>query len=102
MLKTAQVDYVTVPQVYTADGNPKKVLFILSTQGGRIMAAGRNSAADGHKPMTDEAPSAHPAPFDRRVQAPRLAFALMLLLLSVSVLSLAWGSIRHLAVGRAG
>ncbi len=53
---------------------PVRVLFILSTQGGRIMASGRNTAADGiirmagginavdsfegYKPMTDEAVSA--------------------------------------------
>lgn len=53
---------------------PVRVLFILSTQGGRIMAGGRNTAADGiirmaggvnavesfegYKPMTDEAVSA--------------------------------------------
>ena len=30
-----------------AGANPKRVLFILSTQGGRIMASGRNTAADG-------------------------------------------------------
>lgn len=57
--------------VQAAGGHRKKVLFILSTQGGRIMAGGRNSAADGiirmagginaitafdgYKPMTDEA-----------------------------------------------
>lgn len=56
------------------DGAPKKVLFILSTQGGRILASGSNTAADGiirlagaenavtafegYKPMTDEAVSA--------------------------------------------
>lgn len=56
------------------DGDPKKVLFILSTQGGRIMASGTGSAADGiirmagavnaitafegYKPLTDEAISA--------------------------------------------
>lgn len=113
VLKAAQVGYVSVPEIYSADGivtkirivgaaldqgpaaevlaqhvaddlstaqaaavqaaegHPKKVLFILSTQGGRIMAGGRNSAADGiirmagginaitafdgYKPMTDEA-----------------------------------------------
>jgi iron complex transport system substrate-binding protein len=53
---------------------PVRVLFVLSTQGGRIMAGGRNTAADGiirlsgginaidafegYKPMTDEAVSA--------------------------------------------
>lgn len=115
VLKSAQVSYVSVPDIYTADGivakirsvgaaldqvqaaevlalqvadeltvaqiaatkaaggHPKKVLFILSTQGGRIMAGGRNTAADGiirmaggvnaitsfdgYKPMTDEAVS---------------------------------------------
>lgn len=113
VLKAAQVAYVSVPEIFSADGivtkiriigaaldqgqaadalaqqvatdlsaaqaaavlaagdDPKKVLFILSTQGGRIMAGGRNSAADGiirmaggvnaitafdgYKPMTDEA-----------------------------------------------
>lgn len=56
------------------DGAPKKVLFILSTQGGRILASGTHSAADGiirlaggvnaitafegYKPLTDEAVSA--------------------------------------------
>ncbi|GLO72065.1 hemin ABC transporter substrate-binding protein [Phaeobacter inhibens] len=113
VLKNAQVDYVPVPEVFSADGitakirivgaalgeeteaealaqkvaqdlrsaeadaasvageHPKKVLFILSTRGGRIMAGGANSAADGiirmagainavtefdgYKPMTDEA-----------------------------------------------
>ncbi|PCJ07901.1 MAG: hemin ABC transporter substrate-binding protein [Rhodobacteraceae bacterium] len=113
VLKSAQVGYVSVPEIYSADGivtkiliigaaldqgqaakalaqkvadelseaqtaatlaaggHPKKVLFILSTKGGRIMAGGRNSAADGiirmaggvnaitafdgYKPMTDEA-----------------------------------------------
>lgn len=56
------------------EGAPKKVLFILSTQGGRILASGTNTAADGiirlagaknavsafegYKPMTDEAVSA--------------------------------------------
>jgi len=113
VLKSAQVGYVSVPEIYSADGivtkirivgaaldqgpaaealaqqvaddlsaaqaaavqavggHPKKVLFILSTQGGRIMAGGRNSAADGiirmagginaitafdgYKPMADEA-----------------------------------------------
>ncbi len=53
---------------------PKRVLFILSTQGGRIMASGRNTAAssiiamaggvnvitefEGYKPLSDEAVSA--------------------------------------------
>lgn len=52
-------------------GTPKKVLFILSTQGGRILASGTNTAAngiiemaggqnaitafEGYKPLTDEA-----------------------------------------------
>ncbi|KII17239.1 hemin ABC transporter substrate-binding protein [Phaeobacter sp. S60] len=115
VLKSAQVDYVSVPEIFSADGitakirtvgaalgkeaeaealaqtvtrdlrsaeadaasvageHPKKVLFILSTRGGRIMAGGANSAADsiirmagavnavtdfdGYKPMTDEAVS---------------------------------------------
>ena len=55
----------------SADVPPRKVLFVLSTQGGRIMAAGINTAADGiislaggvnvmadfegYKPVTDEA-----------------------------------------------
>ncbi|MVO14692.1 heme/hemin ABC transporter substrate-binding protein [Parasedimentitalea huanghaiensis] len=113
VLQSAQVGFVSVPEVFTADGivakirtvgaavdqvqaaevlvtqvaselteaqnaaqkaangDPKKVLFILSTQGGRIMAGGTNTAADGiihmagginavtafdgYKPLTDEA-----------------------------------------------
>ncbi|MEM9583029.1 MAG: ABC transporter substrate-binding protein [Pseudomonadota bacterium] len=63
-----------VAQSNAYDGAPKKVLFILSTQGGRILASGTNTAADGiirlagaenavtafegYKPMTDEAVSA--------------------------------------------
>lgn len=63
-----------VAQSGAYDGAPKKVLFILSTQGGRILASGTNTAADGiiklagaenavtafegYKPMTDEAVSA--------------------------------------------
>ncbi|MBV0912466.1 heme/hemin ABC transporter substrate-binding protein [Anianabacter salinae] len=55
------------------DGAPKRVLFILSTQGGRIMASGTGTAAaaiiglaggqnaitefEGYKPLTDEAVS---------------------------------------------
>ena len=58
----------------TVSETPKRVLFILSTQGGRIMAAGTNTAAqaiiemsggvnavaafEGYKQMTDEAVSA--------------------------------------------
>jgi iron complex transport system substrate-binding protein len=54
-----------------ADNSPKRVLFILSTQGGRIMASGQNTAAngiirmagaenvitefEGYKPLSDEA-----------------------------------------------
>jgi iron complex transport system substrate-binding protein len=54
-----------------AEGDKKRVLFVLSTQGGRIMASGNGTAAagmielagglnavtgfDGYKPMTDEA-----------------------------------------------
>ncbi len=57
-----------------AGSNPKRVMFILSTQGGRIMASGRNTAAsgvialaggvnavtafEGYKPISDEAVSA--------------------------------------------
>ena len=33
-------------QVNQSDGAPKRVLFVLSTQGGRIMASGSNTAAD--------------------------------------------------------
>jgi len=113
VLQSVQVAYVSVPEIFTAEGivtkirtvgaavdrvqdavvlaeqvanelseaqnaalqaaggNPKKVLFILSTQGGRIMAGGSNTAADGiirmagginaitafegYKPLTDEA-----------------------------------------------
>lgn len=89
VLKATQVNYVSVPEIFTAEGivtkiktvgaaldqqdaadvlaqdvadrisaakdaaaraangQPKKVLFILSTQGGRIMAGGSNTAADG-------------------------------------------------------
>jgi iron complex transport system substrate-binding protein len=112
LLKAASVDWVTVPDTYSAegilakidvvgaalgvpekaaslsaevgealataqsqsaahDGPSKRVLFILSTQGGRILASGSNTAADGiirlagginavhgfegYKPLTDEA-----------------------------------------------
>jgi iron complex transport system substrate-binding protein len=113
VLEAANIPFLTVPDVYSAEGiiakinavgqaigepekakqlagdlmvrldavvqtaqqdagqEPKKVLFILSTQGGRIMASGQNTAAsamiemagaqnaavgfDGYKPMTDEA-----------------------------------------------
>ncbi|MEM8824335.1 MAG: ABC transporter substrate-binding protein [Pseudomonadota bacterium] len=57
--------------VSSIDGDPKRVMFILSTQGGRIMASGTDTAADGiiklagaenavtefegYKPLTDEA-----------------------------------------------
>ena len=34
-------------QVDQSEGAPKRVLFVLSTQGGRIMASGTNTAADG-------------------------------------------------------
>jgi len=60
-----------VAKAAEATGAPKRVLFILSTQGGRIMASGRNTAAagiiemaggvnavtafEGYKPLTDEA-----------------------------------------------
>jgi len=68
-LKAAQKD-----AAQRAGDTPVRVLFILSTQGGRIMAGGRDTAADGiirmagginavdsfdgYKPMTDEAVSA--------------------------------------------
>ncbi|MFS4583528.1 heme/hemin ABC transporter substrate-binding protein [Phaeobacter sp. C3_T13_0] len=115
VLKAADITYVSVPEIYTAEGirtkiltvgaalgqdaaaqvlaakamaelntaqqavakavansvAPKKVLFILSTAGGRIMVGGKETAADGiislaggvnaaadisgYKPMTDEA-----------------------------------------------
>lgn len=58
-------------KVASDDGVPKKVLFVLSTRGDRIMAGGRNTAADaiielaggkniitsfeGYKPVTNEA-----------------------------------------------
>ena len=69
----AQLDEAVV-KASVHEGAPKKVLFILSTQGGRILASGTNTAADGiirlagavnavtqfegYKPMTDEAISA--------------------------------------------
>jgi heme transport system substrate-binding protein len=65
-IETATMDAATV-----ADAESKRVLFILSTRGGRIMASGRNTAADsiikmagavnvvtefeGYKPLTNEA-----------------------------------------------
>ncbi|MBW4964186.1 hemin ABC transporter substrate-binding protein [Sulfitobacter sp. CW3] len=68
---TARLDAVVQTAQQDAGQEPKKVLFILSTQGGRIMASGQNTAAsamiemagaqnaavgfDGYKPMTDEA-----------------------------------------------
>jgi len=58
-------------QAATNAGKPKRVLFVLSTRGGRIMASGSNTAADGiiklaggvnaitefegYKPLSDEA-----------------------------------------------
>ncbi|WP_424928281.1 heme/hemin ABC transporter substrate-binding protein [Amaricoccus tamworthensis] len=72
----AQVERELEAAQATASGvsDPKRVLFILSTQGGRIMAAGEGSAADaiirmsgavnamsgfeGYKPVSDEAVSA--------------------------------------------
>ncbi|WP_093917369.1 heme/hemin ABC transporter substrate-binding protein [Sulfitobacter marinus] len=69
-LKT-QLDAVVQTAQQKAGQAPKKVLFVLSTQGGRIMASGQNTAAsamiemagaqnaatgfEGYKPMTDEA-----------------------------------------------
>ncbi|KIC08745.1 hemin ABC transporter substrate-binding protein [Leisingera sp. ANG-M1] len=66
-----QVNAAQARAAQTANGTPKKVLFVLSTRGGRVMAGGSNSAADaiiglaggvnaaagfeGYKPMTDEA-----------------------------------------------
>ena len=116
VLKAADVTYVEVPEIYSAEGvalkiatigkalgeeaaaedlivqvsadlaaaqaraqtaaddTPKRVLFVLSTQGGRIMAAGKDTAAEGiihmagginavqeftgYKQMTDEAVAA--------------------------------------------
>jgi heme transport system substrate-binding protein len=65
-IETATMDAATV-----ADAESKRVLFILSTRGGSIMASGRNTAADsiikmagavnvvtefeGYKPLTNEA-----------------------------------------------
>lgn len=68
-LQTAQAAAAT-----QAGDSPKRVLFILSTQGGRILASGQNTAAngiiemaggvnvitafEGYKPLSDEAVSA--------------------------------------------
>jgi len=67
----ARLDAVVQTAQKNAGQEPKKVLFIISTQGGRIMASGENTAAsamiemagaqnaasgfEGYKPMTDEA-----------------------------------------------
>jgi len=67
----ARLDEVTRSSNGKATEDKKRVLFILSTQGGRIMASGKGTAAagmiemagavnavtafDGYKPMTDEA-----------------------------------------------
>ena len=70
----AQLQAAETNAAARAGDAPKRVLFILSTQGGRVMAAGRNTAADGiiemagginvittfegYKPLSDEAISA--------------------------------------------
>lgn len=67
-------DFARIAEALDTRHEPKKVLFILSTQGGRIMASGRDTAADGiialaggvnaitsidgYKPVTPEAISA--------------------------------------------
>jgi len=71
---TAQLDAAVNAASTKAGDTPKRVMFILSTQGGRIMASGRNTAAngiiemaggvnaitdfEGYKPLSDEAVSA--------------------------------------------
>jgi iron complex transport system substrate-binding protein len=66
-----ELDKITRASVQSKEGTPKRVLFILSTQGGRIMASGTGTAAaamiemaggenavsafEGYKPLTDEA-----------------------------------------------
>ncbi len=68
---TAQLDRVTARADAIADSDRKRVLFVLSGEGGRILAAGRNTEAatviamagainaldgfDGYKPVSDEA-----------------------------------------------
>lgn len=68
---TAEIEAAEAHAKAAADGAPRRVLFILSAQGGRIMAGGTETAADaiitmsgavnaaggfeGYKPMTDEA-----------------------------------------------
>jgi len=67
----ASLDAATARARVVAGDQPKRVLFILSTQGGRILASGTNTAAnaiiglagginavdafEGYKPLTDEA-----------------------------------------------
>lgn len=71
---TAQLDAAQNAAATKAGDTPKRVMFILSTQGGRIMASGQNTAAngiiemaggvnaitefEGYKPLSDEAVSA--------------------------------------------
>lgn len=71
---TMRAQFAAASAAADAVTKPKRVLFILSMQGGRIMAAGQGTAADGiitmagarnaidgftgYKPMTDEAVSA--------------------------------------------
>lgn len=66
-----ELDEITRASVQSREDTPKRVLFILSTQGGRIMASGAGTAAaamiemaggenavsafEGYKPLTDEA-----------------------------------------------
>lgn len=68
---TAQLDRVTARADAIADSDRKRVLFVLSGEGGRILAAGRNTEAatvigmagainvldgfEGYKPVSDEA-----------------------------------------------
>lgn len=68
---SAQITTAQLTAQQAADGTPLRVMFILSTQGGRIMAAGTGTSADGiirmaggvnamtafegYKPVTDEA-----------------------------------------------
>lgn len=70
----ASLDAATARARAAAGDRPKRVLFILSTQGGRILASGTNTAAnaiitlagginavdafEGYKPLTDEAVAA--------------------------------------------
>jgi iron complex transport system substrate-binding protein len=66
-----EADLKSATEALATDSTPKRVLFVLSTQGGRIMASGTGTAAagmiamaggenavtvfEGYKPLTDEA-----------------------------------------------